>query len=75
MSTADVLSPEHQAKVARSIERRKNFENVWPIIRTELLSHLEELKMPADAIDWYRRNLETNTPGGKCDSDSCWERK
>lgn len=61
-----VLSPEHEKKVAQSIERRKNFTSVWPAIRTELLAYLEELKMPGEAIDWFRRNLETNTPGGAC---------
>lgn len=63
--SAAALSPEHEQKVAQSVERRKNFTAVWPAIRTELLTYLEDLKMPADAIDWYRRNLETNTPGGK----------
>lgn len=61
---SNVLSPEHEKKLAQGVERRKNFTAVWPAIRNEVLSYLEDLKMPADAIDWYRRNLETNTPGG-----------
>jgi farnesyl diphosphate synthase len=34
---------------------RKKFEDVWEIIRTELLAHFEAQRMPVDAREWYKR--------------------
>jgi len=49
----------------KKAQRRKRFEDVFPLLKQELLEYLDECKMPQDARDWYDRNLEYNTPGGK----------
>jgi hypothetical protein len=34
---------------------RHKFEDVWKVIRSELLVHFEEKQMPVDAHEWYKR--------------------
>ncbi|OSD02215.1 farnesyl-diphosphate synthase [Trametes coccinea BRFM310] len=46
-------------------QKRQKFESVYPILRDELLAYLKHENMPQDAIDWFRRNLDYNVPGGK----------
>ncbi|KAI8976330.1 farnesyl-diphosphate synthase [Trametes punicea] len=46
-------------------QKRQQFESVYPILRDELLAYLKQENMPQDAIDWFRRNLDYNVPGGK----------
>jgi farnesyl diphosphate synthase len=50
-----------EAKAAR----RTKFEAVFGKIRDELLEHFAGEKMPAEAVEWYRNNLNYNVPGGK----------
>ena len=57
----DRLATNAQAKIAR----RKRFEQVFPLLVDELVSYLASEGMPAEAIEWYKRNLDYNTPGGK----------
>ncbi|KAF7354816.1 Fructose-bisphosphate aldolase [Mycena sanguinolenta] len=45
--------------------KRARFEAAWPHIRDELIAYLPTLGMPAEAIEWYRENLNYNVPGGK----------
>lgn len=45
--------------------KRQRFEGVFSRIVEELLDYLKSQSMPEEAIDWYKRNLEYNTPGGK----------
>ncbi|KAI0920000.1 hypothetical protein AcV5_001929 [Taiwanofungus camphoratus] len=45
--------------------KRQKFEDVFPVIRDELLAYTTAQGMPKDAIEWYRRNLDYNVPGGK----------
>ncbi|KAF7354808.1 Fructose-bisphosphate aldolase [Mycena sanguinolenta] len=45
--------------------KRARFEAAWPHIRDELIAYLSTLGMPAEAIEWYRENLNYNVPGGK----------
>ncbi|KAL1937289.1 hypothetical protein VTO73DRAFT_13853 [Trametes versicolor] len=46
-------------------QKRQKFEDVFAVFRDELLAYLRQEGMPQDAVDWYRRNLEYNVPGGK----------
>lgn len=39
---------------AKALKRQK-FENVFNVIRDELLSHFASLGMPTDATEWYHR--------------------
>lgn len=51
--------------VADKQAKRQRFEAVFSQVVDELLDHMKSQKMPEAAIDWYRRSLEYNTPGGK----------
>ncbi|KAF3930405.1 Dimethylallyltranstransferase [Arthrobotrys entomopaga] len=44
----------------------KDFEQVFPLLVDELMGALEGYKIPPEAAVWYRRVLEHNTIGGKC---------
>ncbi|KAJ3510633.1 hypothetical protein NLJ89_g4563 [Agrocybe chaxingu] len=50
-----------EAKAAR----RAKFEGVFEKIRDELVEHFAGEGMPAEAVKWYRDNLNYNVPGGK----------
>ncbi|PWZ00820.1 putative ERG20-farnesyl-pyrophosphate synthetase [Testicularia cyperi] len=52
-------------KAQLKIEKRKRFEQVFPLLVDELTSYLASENMPAEAIEWFKRNLNYNTPGGK----------
>ncbi|KAH6892768.1 farnesyldiphosphatesynthetase, partial [Coprinopsis sp. MPI-PUGE-AT-0042] len=45
--------------------RRARFEASWTEIRDEILSYFASEHMPAEAIEWYKANLDYNVPGGK----------
>jgi len=38
---------------------------VFEKLRDELVDHLKGENMPTEAVEWYRRNLDYNVPGGK----------
>ena len=46
-------------------ELREKFNDVYKLIREELVAHIRAQGMPEDAVEWYARNLDYNTPGGK----------
>ncbi|KAH0835750.1 farnesyl-diphosphate synthase [Lanmaoa asiatica] len=46
-------------------QRRRKFEGVFERLRDELVDHMKGENMPAEAVEWYRRNLDFNVPGGK----------
>ena len=46
-------------------ELREKFNDVYKLIREELVAHIRAQCMPEDAVEWYARNLDYNTPGGK----------
>ena len=46
-------------------ELREKFSDVYKLIREELVAHIRAQGMPEDAVEWYTRNLDYNTPGGK----------
>ncbi|EGN97321.1 hypothetical protein SERLA73DRAFT_169696 [Serpula lacrymans var. lacrymans S7.3] len=52
-------------KAAKKAEARKKFEDVFDKIRDELIERFTSENMPQDAIEWYKRSLEYNVPGGK----------
>ncbi|WVQ74823.1 hypothetical protein IAR50_004430 [Cryptococcus sp. DSM 104548] len=45
--------------------RRARFEGVFDQIAEELLAYLKGENMPKDAVEWYKKVLYHNTPGGK----------
>ena len=40
---------------AKKAARRKRFEDVFPLLKSELLEYLDQNGMPQDARDWYDR--------------------
>ncbi|KAE8224005.1 hypothetical protein CF326_g8107 [Tilletia indica] len=64
-AAAAPLDPKLVAAAQAKVASRKRFEAVFPMIVEELSSYLTENNMPGDAIEWFRRNLNYNTPGGK----------
>jgi len=69
-------TPTNESSPASKAERRKRFEDVYNDIRDELVSHFESQGMPRESIEWYKRNLDYNVPGGKLNRglsvvDSC----
>ncbi|KAJ7265926.1 farnesyl-diphosphate synthase [Mycena haematopus] len=45
--------------------KRAKFEAVWTRIREELVAHIAGEGFPAEAVEWYGKNLDYNVPGGK----------
>lgn len=60
-NVTDALAAKSSAKLAA----RKRFEAVFPLLVEELVDYLKSEGMPTEAQEWYRRNLDYNTPGGK----------
>jgi farnesyl diphosphate synthase len=46
--------PDDDGASKKALARHK-FEDAWEIIRSELLAHFEEKRMPVDAQKWYKR--------------------
>ncbi|KAI0249350.1 farnesyl diphosphate synthase [Lactifluus subvellereus] len=44
---------------------RKRFEAVYTVVRDDLLADFRKHNMPEEAIDYYRRSMDYNVPGGK----------
>ncbi|KAK4219330.1 isoprenoid synthase domain-containing protein [Rhypophila decipiens] len=44
----------------------KEFESVWPKLEEALLEQARGYKLPARELEWYKKSLETNPLGGKC---------
>ncbi|EJT77310.1 farnesyl pyrophosphate synthase [Gaeumannomyces tritici R3-111a-1] len=44
----------------------KEFESVWPKLEEVLLDHAKSYKLPEKELAWYKKSLEVNPLGGKC---------
>ncbi|KAK7517000.1 ERG20 farnesyl diphosphate synthase [Phyllosticta citriasiana] len=44
----------------------QEFESVFPQLVEDVLAHCKSYSLPENAQEWYRKNLENNTVGGKC---------
>ncbi|KAL6910787.1 terpenoid synthase [Trichoderma evansii] len=44
----------------------KEFESVYPKLEEALLDHARSYKLPAKELAWFKKNLEVNPLGGKC---------
>ncbi|KAL3229946.1 Farnesyl pyrophosphate synthase [Nakaseomyces bracarensis] len=47
------------------MSNRQKFLDEFPVLVEELTAVLEGYGMPKEAIEWYQRSLNYNTPGGK----------
>ena len=53
------LSPEHKQKLADDIDRYRNADNLWDVLRDEFtLPHYENYPAVQDKIDWYMNNQD-----------------
>ncbi|KAG8876857.1 Farnesyl pyrophosphate synthetase [Serendipita sp. 405] len=50
---------------AKAAETKKRFLDVWQKLEEELVDLMKKHSMPEDATEWYRKNLNYNTPWGK----------
>jgi len=53
------------ARAEDKVAKRKRFEDVFPLLINELIDYLKQEGLPTDAQQWFKRNLEYNTFGGK----------
>ncbi|KAI0169600.1 terpenoid synthase [Hypoxylon sp. FL1284] len=44
----------------------KEFESVFPKLEEDLLAWVKQYNLPQEQQDWYKKSLEINTLGGKC---------
>ncbi|KAL6875334.1 terpenoid synthase [Trichoderma longibrachiatum] len=44
----------------------KEFESVYPKLEEALLDHARSYKLPEKELNWFKKNLEVNPLGGKC---------
>lgn len=44
----------------------KEFESVFPKLEEAILDHAKTFNLPEQQLDWYKRSLQVNTLGGKC---------
>jgi farnesyl diphosphate synthase len=44
----------------------QEFESVFPKLEEALLDHAKSYKLPQEQLDWYKKSLNINTLGGKC---------
>ncbi|KAK4237982.1 farnesyl pyrophosphate synthetase [Achaetomium macrosporum] len=44
----------------------QEFETVFPKLEEALLEHAKTYNIPLEALNWYKKSLEVNTVGGKC---------
>ncbi|KAG7289070.1 hypothetical protein NEMBOFW57_005432 [Staphylotrichum longicolle] len=44
----------------------QEFESVFPKLEEVLVEHAQSYKLPAQALEWYKKSLEVNAIGGKC---------
>ncbi|MCJ1335924.1 Farnesyl pyrophosphate synthetase [Bachmanniomyces sp. S44760] len=44
----------------------KEFETVFPSLVEDLTSHSQQYALPSSALSWFKKSLEHNTLGGKC---------
>ncbi|KAH8158471.1 hypothetical protein CIB48_g9777 [Xylaria polymorpha] len=44
----------------------KEFESVFPKLEEDLLNWVKQYNLPQQYLEWYKKSLEENTVGGKC---------
>ncbi|KAI0197098.1 farnesyl pyrophosphate synthetase [Xylaria flabelliformis] len=44
----------------------KEFESVFPKLEEDLLNWAKQYNLPQQYLEWYKKSLEENTVGGKC---------
>lgn len=44
----------------------QEFEAVFPKLEAALVEHAQTYKLPTQALDWYKKSLQENAVGGKC---------
>ncbi|KAI0011111.1 terpenoid synthase [Xylariaceae sp. FL0662B] len=44
----------------------KEFESVFPKLEEDLLAWAKQYNLPQELLDWYKKSLEVNAVGGKC---------
>ena len=61
MSADGQITEQQIASAQAKIDARKRFESVFPLLVDELLSYLQSIGLPQNAIEWYKNVLPTST--------------
>ncbi|KAI1497548.1 isoprenoid synthase domain-containing protein [Biscogniauxia marginata] len=61
-----VPPPEFWPKIMAKKTTLKEFESVFPKLEEDILDWARQYKLPEQQLNWYKRALEANTLGGKC---------
>ncbi|KAJ5664926.1 uncharacterized protein N7477_007374 [Penicillium maclennaniae] len=48
-----------------STTKRADFEAIFPSLAQDILAHAKKYNLPANALEWFEKSLNTNVPGGK----------
>jgi len=51
--------------ISKADNDKDKFLAVYPILREEMLAHMEANEMPKEAVDWCRTMMDYTVPGGK----------
>lgn len=52
-------------KMSECSNDKEKFMLIYPMLRDEMLAHMEENEMPTEAIEWCRTMIDYTVPGGK----------
>ncbi|KAN0129021.1 farnesyl diphosphate synthase [Lactarius tabidus] len=63
--TASSASLPPAAAKDKKAAARERFEGVYEVVRDDLLEDFRRHNMPEEAIEYYRRSMDYNVPGGK----------
>ena len=67
MSSQDPFSDKQWiASAEAKIAARKRFEEVFPLLVDELTTYLRSIKLPENAIEWYKEVLLLNSGIDPC---------
>ncbi|EPQ59858.1 recombinant farnesyl diphosphate synthase At 2.6 angstroms resolution [Gloeophyllum trabeum ATCC 11539] len=64
-STAVIIARDGLPAAQDKRTERQRFEEVWNVLRDDVLADFRGRGMPQDAVEWYARNIDHNTSGGK----------
>jgi farnesyl diphosphate synthase len=54
MSASGEITEERIASTEKKIAARKRFEEVFPLLVDELITHLQSINLPQNAIEWFK---------------------
>lgn len=53
------------AEMKKCSDDKEKFMTIYPMLRNEMLSHMTQNEMPAEAVEWAKTMMDYTVPGGK----------